>query len=85
MEPQGQGCEGQHRSHPRGRAPLPPERGGRGSIALSRKLWTALQALDGYLVGQSDRLVDYGEQHRAGLRVGTALTERTANFPSIVA
>ena len=56
------------------------ERGGRGSIAPSRKLWTALQALDGYLVGQSDRVVDYGEQHRAGLRVGTALTERTANF-----
>ena len=33
--------------------------------------------LDGYLVGQSDRLVDYGERHRAGLRVGTALTEGT--------
>ena len=44
------------------------------------KLGTALQALDGYLVGQSDRLVDYGERHRAGLRVGTALTEGTANF-----
>jgi hypothetical protein len=56
------------------------ERGGRGSIAPSRKLWTALRALDGYLVGQSDRLVDYGERHRAGLRVGTALTEGTANF-----
>ena len=39
-----------------------------------------MQALDGYLVGQSDRLVDYGERHRAGLRVGTALTEETANF-----
>src|SRR4051794_27936175 len=56
------------------------ERGGRGSLAPSRKLWTALRALDGYLVGQSDRLVDYGERHRAGLRVGTALTEGTANF-----
>jgi hypothetical protein len=56
------------------------ERGGRGSVAPSRKLWTALRALDGYLVGQSDRLVDYGERHRAGLRVGTALTEGTANF-----
>ena len=52
----------------------------RQSIAPSRKLWTALQVLDGYLVGQSDRLVDYGERHRAGLRVGTALTEGTANF-----
>src|SRR3954453_23371955 len=56
------------------------ERGGRGSAAPSRKLWTALRALDGYLVGQSERLVDYGERHRAGLRVGTALTEGTANF-----
>jgi hypothetical protein len=56
------------------------EPGGRRSVAPSRKLWTALQALDGYLAGQSDRLVDYGERHRAGLRVGTALTEGTANF-----
>jgi hypothetical protein len=39
-----------------------------------------LRALDGYLIGQSDRLVDYGERHRAGLRVGTAPTEGTANF-----
>ena len=39
-----------------------------------------MQALDGYLVGQSERLVDYRERHRAGLRVGTALTEGTANF-----
>src|SRR4051794_16647739 len=56
------------------------EPGSRRSIAPSRKLSTALQALDGYLVGQSDRLVDYGERHRAGLRVGTALTEGTVNF-----
>ena len=56
------------------------EPGGRRSVAPSRKLWTALRALDDYLVGQSDRLVDYGERHRAGLRVGTALTEGTANF-----
>jgi hypothetical protein len=56
------------------------EPGGRRFVAPSRKLWTALRALDGYLVGQSDRLVDYGERHRAGLRVGTALTEGTANF-----
>src|ERR1019366_6176255 len=46
----------------------------------SRKLWTALQALDGYLTGQSDWLVNYAERHRAGLRVGTAITEGTANF-----
>ena len=56
------------------------ERGGRGSAAPSRRLWTALRALDDYLVGRSDRLVDYGERHRAGLRVGTALTEGTADF-----
>src|SRR3954464_6829512 len=56
------------------------EPGSRRSIAPSRKLWTALRALDGYLVGQSDRLIDYGERHRAGLRVGTALTKGTANF-----
>jgi hypothetical protein len=52
----------------------------RRSAAPSRKLWTVLRALDRYLVGQSDRLVDYGERHRAGERVGTALTEGTANF-----
>src|SRR3954466_489791 len=53
---------------------------GRRSIAPSRKLWTALQALNDYLVGQSDWLVNYGERHRAGQRVGTALTEGAANF-----
>ena len=52
----------------------------RRSVTPSRKLWTALQALNDYLVGQSDWLVNYGERHRAGLRVGTALTEGTANF-----
>ena len=53
---------------------------GRRSVTPSRKLWTALQALNDYLVGQSDWLVNYGERHRAGQRVGTALTEGTANF-----
>ena len=52
----------------------------RRSVAPSRKLWTALGALNDYLVGQSDWLVNYAERHRAGLRVGTALTEGTANF-----
>jgi hypothetical protein len=52
----------------------------RKSIAPSRKLWTALHALDGYLTGQSEWLVNYAERHRAGLRVGTAITEGTANF-----
>src|SRR3981081_888661 len=52
----------------------------RKSIAPSRKLWTALHALDGYSTGQSAWLVNYAERHRAGLRVGTAITEGTANF-----
>jgi hypothetical protein len=56
------------------------EPGSRKSIAPSRKLWTALHALDGYLTGQSAWLVNYAERHRAGLRVGTSLTEGTANF-----
>jgi hypothetical protein len=56
------------------------EQGQRRSMAPSRKLWTALHALDGYLSGQSDWLVNYAERHRAGLRVGTAITEGTANF-----
>ena len=56
------------------------EPGSRKSIAPLRKLWIALQALDGYLTGQSDWLVNYAERHRAGLRVGTAITEGSANF-----
>ncbi|MBV8402376.1 MAG: hypothetical protein JOZ17_27195, partial [Acetobacteraceae bacterium] len=52
----------------------------RRSVAPSRKLWTALRALNDYLTGQSDWLVNYAERHRAGQRVGTALTEGTANF-----
>src|SRR3954451_22394965 len=50
------------------------------STAPSRKLWTALRALNDYLTRQSDWLVNYAERHRAGQRVGTALTEATANF-----
>ena len=56
------------------------ERHCRRSIASSRKLWTALWALNEYLNGQSDWLVNYAERYRAGLRVGTAVTESTANF-----
>jgi len=52
--------------------------GSRRSIVPSRKLWAALQALDGYLAGQNDWLVNYAERHRGGLRVGTAITEATA-------
>ncbi len=53
---------------------------GRRSNAPSRKLWSALHALDGYLTGQSAWLINYAERHRAGLRVGTVITEGTANF-----
>ncbi len=56
------------------------EPGRRKSVAPARKLWTALHALDGYLTGQSDWMVNYAERHRAGWRVGTAITEGTANF-----
>ena len=60
--------------------PFQDEPDSRRSVAPSRKLWTALGALNAYLTGQSDWLVNYAERHRAGLRVGTALTEGTANF-----
>ena len=46
----------------------------------ARKLRRALRAIDRYLRGQSAWLADYAERHRAGLRVGTSLTEGTANF-----
>ena len=36
--------------------------------------------MDRYLRGQSAWLVDHAERHRAGLRVGTSVTEGTANF-----
>jgi hypothetical protein len=52
----------------------------RKSIAPSQKLWTGLHALDGYMIGQSDWQINYAERHRAGLRVGTAITEGAANF-----
>jgi hypothetical protein len=48
--------------------------------AASRKLWHALHAVDKYLKGQAAWLVDYARRHRAGLRVGTSITEGTANF-----
>jgi hypothetical protein len=49
-------------------------------IAPSRKLWIAVLALDAYLVSQADCTVNYAERHPAGLRVGTANIEGTANF-----
>jgi hypothetical protein len=46
----------------------------------SRQLWHALHEVDQYLSGQSAWLVNYAERYRAGLRVGTSVTEGTANF-----
>ena len=43
-------------------------------------MWTALREIDRYLTSQSAWLVNYAERHRAGLRVGTSITEGTANF-----
>jgi hypothetical protein len=50
------------------------------AVPSSRKLWHALREFDNYLRGQSARLVDYAKRYRAGLRVGTSVTEGTANF-----
>jgi hypothetical protein len=49
-------------------------------IPPSRKVWHALREVDDYLSGQSSRLVNYALRHRVGLRIGTAVTEGTANF-----
>src|SRR5271166_293655 len=48
--------------------------------APSRRLWHALLNVDEYLGGQSSWLVNYAKRYRAGLRVGTSITEGTANF-----
>ena len=45
-----------------------------------RKLKRALRAVDRYLRSQSAWLVNHAERWRAGLRVGTSLTEGAANF-----
>ena len=56
------------------------ERGHRTRRAPSGKLWSALHEVDRYLSGQGAWLVDYAKRYRAGLRVGTSVTEGTANF-----
>src|SRR5271168_2278071 len=48
--------------------------------APARKLWHALHEVDKYLIGQSGWLVNYAKRRRASLRVGTSITEGTANF-----
>jgi hypothetical protein len=56
------------------------ERGHRTTGVPSCKLWRALHEVDNYLSGQSTWLVNYAKRYRAGLRVGTSVTEGTANF-----
>jgi hypothetical protein len=46
----------------------------------SRKLWHAMHEVDNYLRSQSSGLVNYAKRYRGGLRVGTSVTEGTANF-----
>jgi hypothetical protein len=48
--------------------------------APSRRLWHTLLDVDCYLRGQSSWLVNYAKRYRANLRVGTSITEGTANF-----
>jgi hypothetical protein len=50
------------------------------AVPSSRKLWSALHEVDRYLSGQGAWLVNYAKRYRAGLRVGTSVTEGTANF-----
>jgi hypothetical protein len=46
----------------------------------SRKPWHALHEVDNHLRSQSSWLVNYAKRYRGGLRVGTSVTEGTANF-----
>ena len=80
LERQGKGCQGHPRAHPPSHAGLPGRTGRPKRDPSSRRLWTALREIDRYLTSQSAWLVNYAERHRAGLRVGTSLTEGTANF-----
>lgn len=48
--------------------------------APSGKLWHAVHEIDKYLTGQSAWLVNYAKRYRTGARVGTSITEGTANF-----
>ena len=52
----------------------------RGAGASSGNLWHALHEIDEYLTGQRAWLVNYAKRYRAGLRVGTSITEGTAKF-----
>ena len=56
------------------------EHGHRTAGVPSRKLWAALHEVDRYLNSQSNWPVNYAKRYRAGLRVGTSVTEGTPNF-----
>jgi hypothetical protein len=56
------------------------ERGHNMRSAPCHRLWHTLLDVDGYLRSQSSWLVNYAKRYRAGLRVGTSITEGTANF-----
>jgi hypothetical protein len=56
------------------------ERGHRTKGVPSHKLWSALHAIDRHVSGQSAWLMNDADRYRAGLRVGTSITEGTANF-----
>jgi len=71
------------RSIKRIRTVMPVFKGEHGQGAkgvASCKLWHALHAVDKYLRGQAAWLVNYAKRYRARLRVGTSITEGTANF-----
>jgi hypothetical protein len=54
--------------------------GERGHRATGVPSSRALREVDKYLRSQSARLVNYAKRYRASLRVGTSVTEATANF-----
>lgn len=56
------------------------EHGRRHGRAASPKLWQALHEIDGYPRGPRARLVNDADRYRAGLRVGSSVTEATAIF-----
>jgi hypothetical protein len=56
------------------------ERGDYARSAPSRRLWHALHNVDEYLRGQSIWLVNYAKRYRTRQRVGSSITEGTANF-----
>jgi hypothetical protein len=56
------------------------QRGHNVRSAPSDRLWHALLDVDRYLRGQSSWLTNYAKRYRADLRVGTSITEGTANF-----